>query len=268
MVTSHSACTEPFGRLQGPARTCGRNGGRRCAVDAVRRRQRRGQGASRPRCARRPEARLRHGGGHRRRQARGGRHVRELPRRERRQREQGRAARGRPAAVVPVRQAEGLSGGKVRRPRDGERREVPQRRRAGQGRRVLRESRTRCACRRGRREQGSGAARSGRAGKAAAAACAGCHGETGVSSMPGMPSLAGLDPAYFVAAMNAYKSGQRKDDMMKSIASVGQRRGREEHGVALRRCRSPRPRRRRRPATRRRERRRALPAPAVTASWA
>ena len=38
------------------------------------------------------------------------------------------------------------------------------------------------------------------AGKAAASACAGCHGETGVSSMPGMPSLAGLDPAYLIAA--------------------------------------------------------------------
>ncbi len=57
------------------------------------------------------------------------------------------------------------------------------------------------------------------AGKAAASACAGCHGEAGVSSMPGMPSLAGLDPAYFIAAMNAYKSGQRKDDMMKSVAT-------------------------------------------------
>jgi cytochrome c553 len=57
------------------------------------------------------------------------------------------------------------------------------------------------------------------AGKAAASACAGCHGETGVTSMPGMPSLAGLDPAYFIAAMNAYKSGQRKDDMMKSVAT-------------------------------------------------
>jgi cytochrome c553 len=42
------------------------------------------------------------------------------------------------------------------------------------------------------------------AGKAAAAGCAGCHGEAGVTSMPGMPSLVGLDPKYFVAAMNAY----------------------------------------------------------------
>lgn len=57
------------------------------------------------------------------------------------------------------------------------------------------------------------------AGKTAAAACAGCHGETGVSSIPGMPSLVGLDPKYFVAAVSAYKSGQRAHDMMKAIAA-------------------------------------------------
>lgn len=57
-------------------------------------------------------------------------------------------------------------------------------------------------------------------GKAAAAACTGCHGEAGVSSIPGMPSLAGLDPKSFVDAMNAYKSGQRKHDMMKTFAGA------------------------------------------------
>ena len=57
------------------------------------------------------------------------------------------------------------------------------------------------------------------AGKAAAAACSGCHGEAGVSSMPGMPSLVGLDPKYVIAAMQAYKSGQRANDMMKAIAA-------------------------------------------------
>jgi cytochrome c553 len=55
------------------------------------------------------------------------------------------------------------------------------------------------------------------AGKLAAAGCAGCHGQTGVSSTPGTPSLVGLDPKYLVAAMKAYKSGQRKNDMMKSM---------------------------------------------------
>lgn len=57
------------------------------------------------------------------------------------------------------------------------------------------------------------------AGKAAAAACAGCHGENGVTSMPGMPSLVGFTPKYFVAAMNAYKTGERKHDMMKNFAA-------------------------------------------------
>jgi cytochrome c553 len=55
------------------------------------------------------------------------------------------------------------------------------------------------------------------AGKSAAASCGGCHGETGVSKIPGMPSLVALDPKYFVATLNAYKSGQRKHDVMKSL---------------------------------------------------
>lgn len=59
------------------------------------------------------------------------------------------------------------------------------------------------------------------AGKTAAAGCAGCHGDGGISKTPGMPSLVGLNPKYLVAAMKAYKGGQRKNDMMKSmLASV------------------------------------------------
>src|ERR1017187_1619560 len=57
------------------------------------------------------------------------------------------------------------------------------------------------------------------AGKAAAAGCGGCHGEAGVSATPGTPSLIGLDPKYFIAAINAYKGGQRKHDMMKTLVS-------------------------------------------------
>jgi cytochrome c553 len=57
------------------------------------------------------------------------------------------------------------------------------------------------------------------AGKAAAAGCGGCHGEAGISSTAGMPSLIGLDPKYFIAASNAYKGGQRKHDMMKTLVS-------------------------------------------------
>jgi cytochrome c553 len=58
------------------------------------------------------------------------------------------------------------------------------------------------------------------AGKAATAGCAGCHGETGITRTPGMPSLVAMDPKYFAAAVNAYKGGQRKHDMMKTLVSA------------------------------------------------
>lgn len=57
------------------------------------------------------------------------------------------------------------------------------------------------------------------AGKAAAAGCAGCHGETGISKTAGTPNLVGLDPKYLVDTTIAYKNGQRKHDMMKTLVS-------------------------------------------------
>lgn len=57
------------------------------------------------------------------------------------------------------------------------------------------------------------------AGQAAAAACAGCHGDSGVSKTAGTPSLAALDPKYLVAAMKAYKSDQRKNEVMKAMVA-------------------------------------------------
>ena len=60
------------------------------------------------------------------------------------------------------------------------------------------------------------------AGKTAAAGCAGCHGEAGISKMPGTPSLVGQDPKYLVGTMTAYKTGQRKNDIMKTmLAALG-----------------------------------------------
>jgi cytochrome c553 len=59
-----------------------------------------------------------------------------------------------------------------------------------------------------------------KAGQAAAASCGGCHGETGVSSMAGMPSVVALDPKHFYDVTLTYKSGQRKHDMMKTIATA------------------------------------------------
>ncbi len=58
------------------------------------------------------------------------------------------------------------------------------------------------------------------AGKAAASGCAGCHGDNGISNTPGMPNLVGLDPKYLIAAVKAYKGGQRKHDMMKTLVSA------------------------------------------------
>jgi cytochrome c553 len=55
--------------------------------------------------------------------------------------------------------------------------------------------------------------------KALTAACVGCHGENGVTKLPGTPSLVALDPKYFVSAMNAYKTGQRKHDVMKGLTT-------------------------------------------------
>ena len=57
------------------------------------------------------------------------------------------------------------------------------------------------------------------AGKAAAASCVGCHGETGVSTIPGTPSLSGEEREYLVAAMKAYKDGQRKNETMKTMVA-------------------------------------------------
>lgn len=56
--------------------------------------------------------------------------------------------------------------------------------------------------------------------KVMAAGCGGCHGETGVTATPGMPNLIGLDPKYFVAALQAYKSGRRDNGTMKAMIAA------------------------------------------------
>jgi cytochrome c553 len=56
------------------------------------------------------------------------------------------------------------------------------------------------------------------AGKAKAGSCAGCHGANGEGKAK-FPALAGMDQKKFVAAMEEYKSGTRKDGMMKSAVS-------------------------------------------------
>jgi len=52
-----------------------------------------------------------------------------------------------------------------------------------------------------------------------AAACNGCHGKNGNSSLSGTPSLSGLGPLYITMAINTYKTGQRKHEIMKSLVA-------------------------------------------------
>jgi len=53
------------------------------------------------------------------------------------------------------------------------------------------------------------------AGMAVAAPCSSCHGVDGNSTDPKNPRLAGLSAAYLVAAINSYKDGSRKHDVMR-----------------------------------------------------
>lgn len=55
-------------------------------------------------------------------------------------------------------------------------------------------------------------------GQALAFTCAGCHGTDGSSVGPSSPSIAGMDPAVFIDAMNAYRADQRHSTIMNRIA--------------------------------------------------
>ncbi len=57
------------------------------------------------------------------------------------------------------------------------------------------------------------------AGKAAAEACAGCHGDNGVSKTPRYPEPDRSRSEYLASAIKAYKTGQRKHDLMKSLVA-------------------------------------------------
>ena len=52
------------------------------------------------------------------------------------------------------------------------------------------------------------------AGLAVTAPCASCHGIDGNATDPKNPRLAGLSAEYLIAAVNAYKDGSRKNDVM------------------------------------------------------
>ena len=52
-----------------------------------------------------------------------------------------------------------------------------------------------------------------------ATACQACHGADGVSRNPRIPHLAGQQPDYLVAQLQAFRGGTRKNDLMEAIAA-------------------------------------------------
>jgi cytochrome c553 len=64
------------------------------------------------------------------------------------------------------------------------------------------------------------AAGNAEAGKKKAGQCQTCHGMDGMSKLPEAPNLAGQNPIYLVRALNDYKSGARKNEMMSVV--IGQ----------------------------------------------
>lgn len=57
------------------------------------------------------------------------------------------------------------------------------------------------------------------AGKAKSAICMACHGPDGNSVNPTWPKLAGQHPSYILKQLQAFKSGDRKNDLMSPMAA-------------------------------------------------
>jgi cytochrome c553 len=62
------------------------------------------------------------------------------------------------------------------------------------------------------------AAGNGAAGRQKALVCQTCHGLDGKAKIPEAPNLAGQSEVYLVKALNDYRSGARKNDMMSLVA--------------------------------------------------
>ena len=50
--------------------------------------------------------------------------------------------------------------------------------------------------------------------------CATCHGIDGMSKLPEAPNLAGQTEEYLVKALNDFRSGERKNEMMSMMAKT------------------------------------------------
>jgi len=56
------------------------------------------------------------------------------------------------------------------------------------------------------------------AGRRSAVACQACHGLDGLSKLPDAPHLAGQPEMYLVRALRAYRSGERRNEVMNVAA--------------------------------------------------
>jgi cytochrome c553 len=57
-----------------------------------------------------------------------------------------------------------------------------------------------------------------RAGRQKAIACQGCHGLDGLSKHPEAPNLAGQIENYLAKALSAYRTGERRNEMMTIVS--------------------------------------------------
>ena len=55
-------------------------------------------------------------------------------------------------------------------------------------------------------------------GRKKALQCQACHGMDGIAKIPEAANLAGQSTIYLTSALTAYKTGERKNDMMSTIA--------------------------------------------------
>jgi len=57
-----------------------------------------------------------------------------------------------------------------------------------------------------------------KAGKAKSQACSVCHGATGISTLPDAPNLAGQPEIYLANQLRAFRSGERRHEVMSVVA--------------------------------------------------
>jgi cytochrome c553 len=55
------------------------------------------------------------------------------------------------------------------------------------------------------------------AGRQKALACQTCHGLDGLSKLPDAPNIAGSPEGYLVKSLNAFRKGERKNDVMSIV---------------------------------------------------